>query len=53
MTSRQLRLYAPAIVLFAMAVGEALSLGHGHGALLVVLAISVVLHVREELNGAG
>jgi hypothetical protein len=44
------KLYAPAIVLAAMAIGTELELGQCGGLLYWVLAVAVVFHVQEETH---
>lgn len=46
------RLYAPALVLFFMAIGASIgSFSTVRGALLLVLAISVWIHICAEVHG--
>lgn len=50
---RLLMLYAPALVLLAMAIGTAIGIGQAGGLLYWVLAISVYLHIRAERDHRG
>ncbi len=47
---KTLKLYSPALVLLAMAIGEAAGWEHMHGLALLVLAVAVGLHIRTAVH---